>query len=691
MLAFILAGVATPALSATTERLSVVRNGETIGSVVAVSDGRRVSVDYRVDDNGRGPKHREDIVLGPDGIPVSWNIVGTSLMGGPVVERFAWANGTATWTSQADQGSLSAAKPPLYVVNDTSPWANGIYARAALAAGGRSLDVLPGGKLKLARIRSTTIAGVSVTVYRLDGVDLRPSYVMLDKTGRLFAAFGDASVTIRAGLETRAADLMKLAASLESDRVRAISAKVAHRYDGPIRIRNVHIFDPVTGRRGPLSTIVVMRDAISAVLPGDGGPVPDGETAIEGDGGTVYPGLHDMHSHTTIDSGLFYLAAGVTTTRDMGNNNAFLQALLPAVEDGAISSPRIVPTGFIEGRSPYSARNGFVVATLDEGLKAVRWYADRNYFQIKLYNSMNPDLVKPLAEEAKRLGMGVTGHVPAFDSPDRVIRDGYNTIAHINQLMLGWVLDESKEDTRTPLRLTAMTRTPALDLSSGPVRNTIALMKANTVSLDTTAVTLERLMLSRARQVETADIDNLDHLPIGYQRYRKRTFVPLRNAGDDQAYHAAFDKMLDVMRLLHRNGIQLLPGTDDTTGFTLQREVELYTMAGMTPAEALKAATLDCETYLGRADRGGTIARGKLADLVLVAGDPSSNINAIKRPKMVMRGGTVYLPSEIYESLGIRPFASPPTIVPARPDLTNGGVGGSTGALFGWPRDDHDD
>ncbi|WP_206243512.1 amidohydrolase family protein [Novosphingobium terrae] len=686
-----LAAIAWPACAATTEKMSVVSNGETVGSVVAVTDGNHIAVDYRVDDNGRGPKHHEDIVLGQGGIPISWRVSGTSMMGGPVQETFSWADGTAHWVSQAEEGTLAVGKSTLYIVNDDSPWAQYVYARAALAAPGHALDVLPGGRLTLTRLFSRAFAGVPVTLYRIDGVDLHPGYVMLDKANRLFAAFGQKGVAIREGFEKRGDELAALGAQLDTDRVKAISARVAHRFDGPVRIRNVHVFDPLTGQRGPLSTVIVMRDVVSAVVPGDGGPVPDGETAIEGGGGTLYPGLHDMHSHTTIDSGLFYLAAGVTSTRDMGNNNSFLQKLLPQLDSGEVAGPRVVPDGFIEGRSPYSARDGFVIGSLDEGMNAVHWYADRGYFQVKFYNSMKPDLIKPLADEAKRLGMGVTGHVPAFDSPDRVIQEGYNTIAHINQLMLGWLLDPEKDDTRTPLRLTAMVKAADLDLGSAPVSRTVGLMRAYGVSLDTTTVILERLMLSRARTTQAGDADYLDHMPISYQRYRKRTFVPLKGPADDQAYVKAFDKVLETMKLLHANGIQMLPGTDDTTGFTLQRELELYTKGGLTPAEALKADTLDCETYLGRSDRIGTIAKGKLADLILVAGDPTVDINVVKRPRMVMRGGAVYFPSEIHAALGIKPFVSSPEVIPARPDPLKGSAAKGSGAMFGWPRDDDGD
>jgi len=580
----LLAGVVTGAGAQTTETLSIVSNGEQVGAIVAVTEGRRVSVDYRVDNNGRGPKHREDIVLGANGIPTLWHVRGSSLMGAAVDERYAWSDGAARWASQADKGNVAAPDPQLYIVNDDSPWALGVYARAALARPDRTLEVLPAGRIALARLRDMAIghgpAATPVTVYRLDGVQLEPSYLMLDRAQRLFATFSASSVAIRQGYESHSAALLALGGELEVERVRAISAAVTHRYQVPVRLRNVRIFDPRSGANGQLSTLVVMRDRIAQILPGDGGSAPADQVIVEGEGGVVYPGLHDMHSHTTLTSGLFNLAAGVTATRDMGNVNAFLQDLLPRLDSGEIAGTRVTPNGFIEGRSPYSARNGFVVATLDEGLEAVRWYADRGYFEIKLYNSMNPAFIKPLAAEAHRLGMGVTGHVPAFTTADQVIRDGYDNIAHLNQLELGWVLNPG-EDTRSPLRLTAMARTANLDLRSPKVATTVALMKQHRTSMDTSASTLEQLMLSRAGQVSDWHRDFVGHLPIGYQRYVKRTYVPLKQAGDDEAYRQAFDKMLAVMDLLHRNGIALLPGTDDPNGFLLLREIELYARSGM--------------------------------------------------------------------------------------------------------------
>ncbi|MEH3048473.1 amidohydrolase family protein [Sphingomonas adhaesiva] len=678
---------ASPAL-AETEKLSIVANGEIVGSVVAETTGTRTIVDYRVDDNGRGPKHREEIVLGARGVPVEWTVAGTSLMGGPVAERFRATAGHATWESQADKGDAALPAPALYILNDDSPYAAGVYARAALAAGG-SIATLPGGRVTATKVRTARIGTTPVTVIRLDGIQLSPDYLMLDAQQRLFATFSATGVAIRAGQEAQAPALLTLGAVLEGERIRAISAKVAHRYDVPVRIRNVRILDARAGTLGAPATVVVMRDRITQILPGDGGAAPADQLVIDGQGGTLMPGLADMHSHTSLDSGLYYLAAGVTLTRDMGNKNDFLLDLLPRVDTGEIAGPHIVPDGFIEGRSPYSARNGFIPDTLDDAYKAVRWYADRGYREIKIYNSFNPDWVKPVAAEAHRLGLGVTGHVPAFSSPDRVIEDGYDTIAHINQLMLGWLLDP-KDDTRTPLRLTGMARAAELDLASPRVQRTVALMKAHGTALDTTAVILERLMLSRAGTVAEGDAAYLSHLPIGYRRYRQRTFVPLKDAGEDQRYRAAFVKLLDTMKLLHGQGIRLLPGTDDATGFTVQREVELYAKAGIPAADALRLATWGAADYLGETATRGTIERGKAAEFVLLAGDPTRDVAAIRAPRMVMRAGAIYYPAEIYRALAIEPFAAPPPVTP--PSATPPAALGHAGtAYFGAAAHDHVD
>jgi imidazolonepropionase-like amidohydrolase len=647
---------------AVTSSLVVISNDEIVGTLDSTRQGNRVQVAYAVDNNGRGPKINEVLYLDQHGLPLRWEITGSSLFGAAVDESYRWQDGTATWQSQADSGSVSAPEPAMYIGGDSSPWALEMYTKAILADADRRLDVLPSGQVTLELLETLAVgeAGMPVTIYELAGIQLDPQLVALDSENSLFASFNGRSGMIRSGFEQYLPQLREWAQGHELQRLQKMQAELAHVHDSPIRYRDVRVFDPVDGELGERASVLVREGKVVAIEAVDamaGAADPRSAVIVDGAGGTLVPGLFDMHSHASMESGLFYLAAGVTSTRDMGNDNELLAEIRRATEAGELAGPRITPDGLIEARSPYSARIGVVAETLEEAVEAVHWYAANGYFEIKTYNSMNPEWVEPLVTEARKLGLGVTGHVPAFVTPDTLIEAGYDSIAHINQLMLGWLL-EPDEDTRTPLRLTGMKRAAQLDLTGPRVQKTVQLMKQHGTSLDTTSVILERLMLSRSGETPPGDIAYLSHMPIGYQRYRKRTFVPLDEAGDDAAYVAAFETLLQVMKLLYDNGIRMLPGTDDGTGFTVQRELELYVEAGIPAPEVLAMATLGAAEYLDVDDEVGSIAPGKSADFFLVPGNPAEDISAIREVRLVSRGGVIYFPAEIYTALGIKPFAS---------------------------------
>lgn len=668
---------AAPAL-AEPVHFDVVASGEKVGWLVVDREGANVSVDYHVDNNGRGPKHKETVTLDSDNYPLSWTIKGTSLFGGAVDESFSRDGAFVQWTSQADNGRMPVSQGRLYVANDASPYALVLYANALRQAAEPSVAAVPGGRITLDRVRDVTLGEgrVAAVIYRLTGLNLAPAYVVLDADGELVSDLGG---VIRSDLVADVGRLQALREELETARIRDIQNRHAIRFDAPVRIRNVRIFDPVSGQLGALSEVTVHQNRIATIIPETGDALRADRYEIDGEGGTLVPGLHDMHAHNGIQSGLNYLMAGVTSTRDMGNDNAALLTLIRQIEAGELPGPRIVRSGMLEGRSPYSVRTGIVADTLDEAKDAVRWYADHGYWQVKIYNSLHPEWVAPVAEEAKRLGLGVTGHVPAFVTPDQALAAGYDEISHINQLMLGWLLEEG-EDSRTPLRLTAMARGATLDMDSERVQRTIRTMVAGNKALDVTAVTLETLMMSRAGEVPAMAAAFIDNMPIGYQRYRRRAFVDINTPEADAAYRGGFERILETIKRLHDAGITVLPGTDDTLGLTVHREIELFTLAGLTPAEALKAATLTPETYMGRDQQLGRIARGYLADFFLIPGDPTQDINAIRRIRMVMKDGVAYQPSAIYPEMGIKPFAEGVTImaptqapVPARDGPPIGG------------------
>jgi imidazolonepropionase-like amidohydrolase len=148
----------------------------------------------------------------------------------------------------------------------------------------------------------------------------------------------------------------------------------------------------------------------------------------------------------------------------------------------------------------------------------------------------------------------------------------------------------------------------------------------------------------------------IDHLPLSLQRQFKVAEMDIPDDATAARYNTSYEKMVEYVGRLHRAGVTVLPGTDAIPGFTLQRELELYVQAGMTPSEALQSAT-SVAAKIARVDADrGRIAPGLLADMLLVEGDPTQDIGALRHVALVLTQGRVVDPSKVYRELGIRPF-----------------------------------
>jgi hypothetical protein len=646
------------------ESLSVIFGEKVVGHLTTTTgDGEtRVVFDYK--NNGRGPTMAETIRLDNKGLPVAWTIKGATTFGSKVDEHFEQKGDKASWTDSVGSGSLDSPDHRLYIGQSASPWALGIYARALLADIDHSLPTLPAGTIHLDEGEALTITGKSgtqsVRSFTLSGLDLNPSYVLMDDKQALFAFITPSFVVVREGFEAEEKRLRGVAEQLSTRRFETIQKTTAHHYDAPVRIRNVRVFDPHTMAMSEAVSVVVSGKRIASVEPLDS-PTTPGEVLIDGEGGSLVAGLNDMHGHVSQERALLNVAAGVTSVRDMGNNNAVLGGLIQRIEDGTIAGPRITRSGFIEGKSPFSANNGILVDSQQAAIDAVRWYGARGFWQVKLYNSMNPAWAKATAAEAHRLGMRVDGHVPAFSNADAMIDAGFDELTHINQIMLGWVL-KPEEDTRTLLRLTALRRLPGLDLTSARVQHTIDHIVDRKIAVEPTIGIHEALLLSRDGEVPAGQVDTIDHMPIGVQRDAKKAWSDMSAPGDAEAYAGAWEKILDTLRIMHQRGILLIPGTDTGGSFTYHRELELFQKIGYSAPEVLKLASWDMARYLGREQSLGSIEKGKLADFFLVPGDPTTDLKAIKHIRMVIKDGVVYYPSEVYPNFGIKPFAEAPKV-----------------------------
>lgn len=653
------------AFAADEARYSAIFGGKTVGHVIVTTRGDTSTVDYDVKNNGRGPTIAETIVFDADGLPKKWTIGGTTTFGSKVAESFARSGARASWTDSTGKGGAKLDGPAVYVSQSGSPWSDQVYARALLKRPGMTLPALPGGTLRMEKGPGFDVDGkggkLAVTRYLLTGIDTTPETMLLDADGNLFASVSPSFLVVREGYEGEEVRLRKLAADWTTERYVTLQREVSHDYGAPVRIRNVRVFDPATSAlAGPVS-VLVNEGRIAAVEPVDS-PATPGEVAIDGAGGTLVAGMHEMHGHLGQDGALINLLAGITTVRDMGNDNAVLDALVRRIDAGEVAGPHVVRSGFIEGRSPFSANNGFVVDSQDAAIDAVRWYGARGYWQIKVYNSMNPAWVPAIVAEAHRLGMRVAGHVPAFATADQMIEAGYDEMTHINQFSLGWVIGKD-EDTRTLFRLLALKRLPALDLDSPKVQHTIDLMVQGHKAIDPTLGIHEMLLLNRDGTVPPGAVDYIDHLPVGARRDAMKQLADTSRPGDDAAYRGAFDKLVDVVRRLHERGVFIVFGTDTGGSFTYHRELELYQKAGMSAPEILKRATYDSAKYLGREQDSGSIEKGKRADFFLVPGDPTKDLKAIKSIAMVVKDGRFYYPAEAYPKYGIEPFAPAPRVV----------------------------
>lgn len=664
-LAVVLLGViAIAAPARADETLSVVIGGNRVGHVKAVVDGARVTIDYDVKNNGRGPTIAEVLRVDAQGLPMEWTIRGSTTFGSKVDERFGRRGRRATWVDSTGRGSAHVDGANLYVGQSASPWSLGLYARALRAAPGRSLPALPGGTLTLTAGEGLDVGTgdmrLRVQLEMLTGLGFDPSYLLLDEHGDLFAVISPRSTVVRAGYEDEDARLRELAARLSRERHEDLQRRAAHRWNAPVRIRDVRVFDPATlALTGPHSVVVHGR-RIAGVQPPDA-PATPGEVLFDGQGGTLVPGLYEMHAHTGQAGTLLNVVAGVTSSRDMGNDNAVLDALVAAIESGKVAGPRIARSGFIEGRSPFNSNNGVLVGSQDEALAAVRWYAARGFHQVKLYNSMNPKWSAAAVAEAHRLGLRATGHVPAFSTADAMIEAGYDELTHINQIMLGWVLG-ADEDTRTLLRLTALKRLATLDLGSPRVRHTMNLIVDRAVAVEPTIAIHENLLLNQSGQIPPGVADIFPNMPPEWQRGVRQGWTDMSAPGDREAYAGAWDKVLATVREMRSRGVLLIPGTDLGGGMAYHRELMLFEKIGFTPAEVLRRATLDMADYLGQDQDLGSIARGKLADFFLVPGDPTQDLGQLRRIRMVVKDGTVYFPAEVYPHFGIKPFVDAPPV-----------------------------
>ncbi len=432
-----------------------------------------------------------------------------------------------------------------------------------------------------------------------------------------------------------------------------------------------------TGRPpGEAATVIVEGNQVTSIGPATTTPVPPGAIGIDARGKFLIPGLVDMHVHVhTPDKWLpeLFLAAGVTTVLDLGGQLRDVAGYREVVESGARRGPRILFTGpMLEEGETYPGFAGFCrrfdAARTEAEVDAL---ADAGVDGIKLYVTVRPDTARRACTRAHARGLPVFMHQHATWGAEAALA-GVDSVEHVNvfgQLAPEgfWLAEPAKLN---PFEYGGWLWRwlGDLDPRSDAVRRLYDALIAAGTALDPTLVLYAARPGAIGDDVGDTSMDDpertrlLPLLPAPVAKELVTRWAERRGAAlgaSEPAKHRmrrAWDNILALVGGFQRAGGIVLAGTDCpnvaiVSGFSLHRELELLVRAGLSPMEAIVAATRRPAERLGKRDVFGTIAPGRAADLLLLAADPLADIRNIRRIERVIVGGIVYEPGKLLEAL----------------------------------------
>ncbi len=377
--------------------------------------------------------------------------------------------------------------------------------------------------------------------------------------------------------------------------------------------------------------------------------IPANATVIDAHGKTLLPGLWDMHAHyEQVEWGPIYLAAGVTTARDVGNEFEYITAVRNALRDGHGIGPQLLLAGIVDGDGPFSLG----IARVNSPEQAREWvdrYHAAGFQQIKIYSSMKLENVAAVAAEAHRLGMTVTGHIPIEMNVFQGVEAGMDQVNHVQYI--GDVVRK-----QLPENSTRMQRSEAVadaNLDSAEARKAIDFLRQHGTVVDPTLALMEMLFTAGPDRPAASFEPGIDKAP---PELREQLVSVGPGINLLPLYRKVFAKYVQIVGAMHRAGIPIVAGTDQTVpGHSLQREIELYVQAGFTPMEAIQAATIVPARVMRVDKEVGTIEVGKRADLFLTRANPLEDIRNIRTVEFVIANGTLYDCAQLWRSVGFKP------------------------------------
>jgi imidazolonepropionase-like amidohydrolase len=428
-------------------------------------------------------------------------------------------------------------------------------------------------------------------------------------------------------------------------------------------LRGGSLIDVASGKEIPDSTIVIRGERIEQIGAEGSTVIPQGAQIVEARGKWIVPGLVDSHAHAGDQENTLlslFLANGVTTIRNPGGNITMLRLTRGRLARGELVGPRLFFSGpILDGMPPIWPAGSLLVDTPERAKSAVSFLADQGVDFVKVYNNVKEGELKVIVETAKERRLPVAGHIPRSMTMTGAIEAGMTRLEHIRitgKEMLS--ADEAAKIDPLPVGRREPMLWQRFDLQSEKMRALVQRLAQSRVFLDPT------LVVEEFGEVSNPDAEKNDP----NNRYLSEAFVeenvkywkdPIFEVPVELRVAAveAFHKQQDFIGMCKQAGVRIIAGTDGPSigrlmpGFGLHRELELLVASGLSPLQALQAATSTAAEALGKEDQLGTIERGKLADMVIVDADPLEGIQNLRKIHLVIEGGKTYKPEILFQQI----------------------------------------
>jgi imidazolonepropionase-like amidohydrolase len=573
------------------------------------------------------------LTVGADLTPIDFTVKGKSYRFVNVDAAVKVAGGMATVTNLGETKTFEAPRR-FFTAQSYAP----LSARALLVRywerSGKPavIPVMPGEPTRNVRIESRGVDTVTANGRRIqlrrfavDGIVWGRETVWLDEADRFAAIVSRIHILpLEAIREDLKDSLPALQASAIADRMNDLGTmlKLVPPMAPPaFALVGARLIDG-TGRPPIDNAVIIVRDGrIVAVGPRASMALPN--NVMDASGTTIVPGLWDMHAHAANIEWLpAYLAAGVTTIRDMGGEQPYLTAMRDTVASGKGLGPRVLLAGLVDGDAT-GAFGAVVAGTPDQGRAIVDRYKKAGFEQMKLYSLLQPDVVSAITARAHELGMTVTGHVPTALGLTRAVEAGMDHVAHL----------PINGDPRSP-----------------QTRATIELLARRKTVIDPTLPWNELLGHAPETSLESFEPGFAHAPPALLSNYRS-----VKNDTDAATAKRRVRDSEAMVKALFDAGVPIVAGTDGALpGYSLLRSIEMYVEAGMTPMQAIESATRVPAESMGLAKDSGTIEPGKRADFIVLGADPLANIANIRRLNLVVANGRIMAPAQLWLQAGFR-------------------------------------